>query len=354
MDIPRPLRAFVILLMAAAAASCSGGGAGGDDARPTDDASLLSARDLATVARADLATGVPVQGTLAPAVEVNIVAPFPELLEAVLVKEGEAVRRGQVLARFRTTAIGPAAASAEAHRLAAAADYQRMKNLLEEGAVAPRDVENAEAQLKAAEAADALARKHLDEAVVTAPLDGVVAHRFVQGGDRVGDGDPLFRLVNTDELEFEASVPTGALGSVHPGAPVALTISGITGFLVEGRIARVNATVDPATRQVKVYVAVPNHDHRLAGDMFATGRIVREEAKGVLALPSPAVRTEAGGTPFAWVVTKGRIEKRALTIGLRDELRELVEVKGGVADGDSVIVSPVEGLRPGRVVEIMG
>jgi RND family efflux transporter MFP subunit len=352
MDTPRPLRAFAILLMAAAAASCSGGGRG--DAEQADDASLLGAHDLTTVARADLATGVPVQGTLAPAVEVNIVAPFPELLEAVVVKEGEAVRRGQVLARFRTTAIGPAAASAEAQLRAAAADYQRMKNLLEEGAVAPRDLESAEAQLRAAEAAEALAKKHLDEAVVTASLDGVVAHRYVQGGDRVGDGDPLFRLVNTDELEFEASVPTGALGSVHPGAPVALTISGIAGLVVEGRVARVNATVDPATRQVQVYVAVPNRDHRLAGDMFATGRIVREEAKAVLALPSAAIRTEVGSTPFAWVVTKGRIDKRSLTIGLRDELRELVEVKGGVADGDSVIVSPIEGLRAGQPVEITG
>ncbi len=142
------------------------------------------------VVRRDIATGVPVQGTLRPLADVNLLAPFPDVIEEVLVKEGQAVQRGQVLARMRMTSVTPAAASAEAQRRIAAADCRRMQNLLKEGAVAERDVENAEAQLKAAEAAAAVGRKRLDEATVRAPFAGVVAERFLQSGDRVGDGDP--------------------------------------------------------------------------------------------------------------------------------------------------------------------
>jgi RND family efflux transporter MFP subunit len=315
------------------------------------ESALLSSRDLATVARADLATGLPVQGTLEPSVDVQVIAPYPEVLDAVLVKEGQAVGKGQVLARFRMESIEPAAAGAEAQRRTAAADYARMKNLLAEGAVAPRDLETAEAGLRAAEAQAAQAKQLLDDATVRAPFDGVIAQRLVHSGDRVADGALLFRLVNTAELEFAATVPTEALGSVRPGAPVALTVSGLDGVVIPGRVARVNSTVDPATRQVKVYVTVPNGDHRLAGDLFASGRIVLNEAKRVLAVPAAGVRRDAGGD-LVWVIANGKAEQRRVTTGVRDEIRELVEIKSGLKEGERAVVSPIEGLTPGQAVQV--
>lgn len=341
-------------LLAMMVAGCGGGGARRDAASKAPDEVLLSSRDLGTATRADLATGVPVQGTLQPAVDVNIVTPYPELIEAVLVKEGQAVRRGQVLARLRVASAAPAAASAESQRRVAAADYERMRNLLQEGAVAQRDVDVAEAQLRAAEAGAAVARKKLDDATVVAPYDGVIAIRYVQGGDRVGDGDQLFRLVDTSELEFAASVPTEALKGIEPGAPADLTVSGTGAATVSGRVARVNATVDAATRQVKVYVNVPNRDHRLAGDMFASGRITLDAVKGALAIPGPALRKDPVGASFVWVVNGARLEKRSVTVGVRDEIRDLTEVKGGLREGERVIVSPIEGLVPGQAVRVAG
>lgn len=353
METRRAMRAVAILLAAAALAGCGNSAARRDGARD-ESVARLAQRDVATATRADLATGVAVQGVLEPAVDVRIVAPFPEVLDEVLVKEGQAVGRGQVLARFRTTAMAPAAASAEAARRVAAADHTRMQNLFREGAVSQRDLDAAEAQLRAAEAQAALAKKYLDDATVTAPVAGVIARRHVQSGDRVGDGDPLFRLVDTGELEFEANVPTEALGGVRPGAPVALTVSGLGGTTVAGRVARINTTVDQATRQVKVYVAVPNRDRRLAGDMFASGRIVLREAAGVVAVPGAAVQPANGSGLVAWVIRDGKVERRAVTAGMRDERRELVEITSGLAAGETVIVSPMEDLTPGQRVEIAG
>ncbi len=345
---------IAIALVSAMLVGCGGVGTRQKAASRTPEDVLLSSRDLAAVVRTDLATGVPVQGTLKPAVDVNIMTPYPELIDAVLVKEGQTVRRGQVLARMRAATIEPAATSAEAQRRVAAAEYERMSNLYKEGAVAQRDVEHAEAQLRAAEAGATTAKKLLEDATVAAPVDGVIAKRFVQGGDRVGDGDQLFRLVNTSELEFAASVPTEALGGVQPGAPVVLAVSGLEGRVVAGRVARINATVDAATRQVKVYVAVPNRDRRLAGDMFASGRIMLDVVKGALAVPSAALRKDRGGSTFAWVSAGGRLEKRPVTAGVRDEMRDLAEVKSGLREGELTVVSPIEGIVPGQVVRVVG
>lgn len=348
------LTAAAVAMLSLPLAGCNGAGANRGTTSKADTEVLLSNGDLAAVARADLAAGVPVQGTLKPAVDVSIVAPYPELIEAVLVKEGQAVRRGQLLARFRTSSSELAATSAESQRRVAAAEFDRMRNLFREGAVAQRDVDLAEAQLHAAEAAAAAANKALDDATVGAPDDGVIATRFVQAGDRVGDGDPLFRLVNTSELEFAASVPTEALDRIRPGDVVSLSVSGVDGATVAGRIARVNAAVDAATRQVKVYVNVPNRDRRLAGDMFASGRILLDVVKGAVSVPAGAVRKGEGGAAYAWVVSAGRLEKRPVTTGVHDEVQDLVEVKGGLREGDRVIASPIEGLVAGQAVRVAG
>jgi len=131
-------------------------------------------------------------------------------------------------------------------------------------------------------------------------------------------------------------------------------VRGLEGGAVAGRVARVNATVDAATRQVKIYVNVPNRDHRLAGDMFASGRIMLNTVKGALAAPGAAVRKDPDGSTFVWVVNGGKLEKRPVTAGVRDEAQDLAEVKSGLREGERVIVSPIEGLVPGQAVRVGG
>jgi membrane fusion protein, multidrug efflux system len=346
----------VVLAALVVVASTPGGtGAprGASVPRDTGRVAVLGPSDVATAARADLVAGVPVSGTLEPAVDIRLKAPIDEVLEAVLVKEGEAVRAGQVLARFRGGVLEAQAASAEAQRRLAAADYERMRNLLAEGAVAPRDAENAEVALRAAEAVAVQARKRGEDAVVRAPLAGVIAERVVETGDRVKDGDPLFRLVNTAELEFAAMVPSEYASRVRRGAPVALAVTGGSSEPVSGRIARVNATVDAATRQVKVYVRVANAARRLVGGLFATGRVVVTQVSGAVAVPRAALRADGAGQ-YVLVITGGRVERRGIVTGVMDEQTGLVEVRTGLASGERVIVGPAEGISPGQRVEVAG
>ncbi len=315
---------------------------------------VLGASDVARAARADLIAGLPVSGTLKPSLSIRIAAPIAEVVEAVLVKEGEAVRQGQALARFRASALAPAALSAQAERRLAASDYERMQNLFKEGAVAQRDVENAEVTLRASEAREAEARKRLEETVVRAPVSGVISQRGVDSGDRVKDGDLLFQLVNTIELEFEATVPSEYVADVRQGAPVVLAVTGVTDPGLAGRVARVNATVDAATRQVKVYVTVPNRAGRLVGGLFASGRVVLRQIKGAVAIPATAVRSDASGKTYVLVVEGGRIARREVAVGATDEQASLVEIRTGLSGGETVIAGPASGLVPGQAVTIAG
>jgi RND family efflux transporter MFP subunit len=350
------IRSLLPLLLIAALPLLAGCGHQAES-KPNGDAApaeaLLAPSDVAVARTTDLLAGLPVSGTLEPSVEVSLTAPFPELVEQVLVREGQPVAKGQVLARMRTTTVAPSAASAEAQLTSAAADYERSKNLFAAGAVAQRDVDAAEAQWRAAQANAAQATKSMRDAVVRAPVAGVISKRHVQSGDRVGDGDPMFNLVNTRELEFAAMVPSEYVGGVRVGAPVRLEVTGFNG-IVDGRIARVNASADEATRQVRVYVVVPNPGGRLVGGLFASGKLVTEETRGAVAVPSAAVRGGSGAESFVMAVRGGRLERRVVRAGLRDEKQDLVQLLTGVAPGDTVLVGPIEGLEPGQPARVTG
>lgn len=326
--------------------------ASGATAPATGGEALLAPSDIAQARRTDLAAGVPVSGTLAPGLEARVTSPFEDVLERVVVREGQRVAKGEVLARFRLAAVEADAASARARLKSAQADHERMRNLFQEGAVSERDVESAEAGWRAAQAAEAVAARRLSDAVVRAPFAGTIATRSVQTGDRVGAGDPLFVIADTRELEFEATVPSEYVAMVRPGAAVRLDVTGASGE-IDGRVARVNSTADPATRQVKVYVRVPNAGGRLVGGLFASGQVLTRQARSALAVPSAAVREE-GGRPWAYVVAGGRLARRELRTGVRDESHDLVEVLEGLAAGDTVVTGTLAGLGEGQTVRVTG
>ena len=353
--IPFPIPALVLVVGVTATLAGCGGGAPEPPAtgRAAADTVLLASGDLAPVTRADLTAGVPVSGTLAADWEARITSPFDDVVEQVLVREGESVREGQVLARFRDDLVSANAASAKARLKSAAADHERQRNLLAEGAVSQRDVEAAEAMWRAALAEDAAASKRLADATVRAPGAGVVTTRRVQAGSRVGTGDLLFVVSNTSRLEFEANVPSEYVSRLRPGATVRLTVTGFDDGAIAGRISRVNAQADPATRQVKVYVSVPNPSGRLVGGLFASGSVVTREVRRALALPAAAFRRDDDST-HVWVLADGRLTRRTVRAGLRDEARDLVEALSGVAEGERAGTGPVEGFVEGRPARVTG
>ncbi len=349
---PRTIRAarplFALALVAIALAGCAKHETPGDGA---ETPALLADTDVARAVRTDLAAGLPVSGTLTPAIDVRISAPLGEIVESVAVREGQAVRQGQELARFRATSLAPAAAGAAAELKAAQAEYDRAQNLFKAGAMSRRDVESAEARWKSAEANAAQATKTYGDAVVRAPVAGVIAEKVIEAGDRPGVGDPMFRLVNTSGLEFEATVPSEYVTRVRVGAPVALTLSGFGPGAITGTVARVNATADPATRQVKVYVRVPNPRGTLVGGLYAQGVIVTGAAHDALAVPDAAVRAQ-GDSAFVWTIETGRLTRHAVRAGLRDADRGLTEIVSGLDEGATVVTGAVAGLAPGQRVSV--
>ena len=191
-----------------------------------------------------------------------------------------------------------------------------------------------------------LARNALRDAVATSPLAGQVAKRHVQPGEKVAFDSPLVTIVDLTEMELQAAVPAVDVPELAIGKAVELTIDGFGERRFSGRVERINPSAEPGTRAILVYVGIPNADGALRGGMFATGRIALAASAPVATLPATAVRTE-GGQTFVWTVEGGKLVKRGVVTGRRDDAAGRIEVKTALPPGVPVLAARFDNLKDG-------
>jgi RND family efflux transporter MFP subunit len=178
----------------------------------------------------------------------------------------------------------------------------------------------------------------------------VVSARPADVGDVVQLGTSLVTVVDPGSMRLEAAVPAERLREIKVGAPVNFTVNGYAGQLFAGQVERINPTVDPATRQVRLYVRIPNAGRALVAGLFAEGRVAAVTRSGVV-VPRAAVDAR-GLRPTVTVLKDGRIHKMEVELGLEDAATERVEILKGVAPGDTVVLGAAQGITentPARV-----
>jgi len=127
-------------------------------------------------------------------------------------------------------------------------------------------------------------------------------------------------------------------------------VRGYPGQTFAGRIERISPMAEPVTRQVPIFVTIPNAQGRLVAGLFAEGRVV-QEVKRTLVVPLTAIN-ERTATPWVLRVRDGKTEKVEVTLGLRDAQTERVEIAAGVSEGDVLLVGAAQGMTPGTPVKV--
>ncbi len=316
--------------------------------------------DIAVVVAQSLSQGISVSGSLTPVTQATVKSTLGGEVRRVLVREGEAVRVGAVLAEIDGTEVRTrldAALADQAERRArldiATRNRDTNQGLLKQNFISQSAFDQLQSAYQASQAAvqwaDAqvkLARQAAADTLVRAPMSGTVARRVVNGGERVGVDAPLLQLVDLSRLELEATVPVSDVARITVGQVVHFLVDGFGERQFEGKIARINPLAETGTRAVKLFVTVPNGDASLRGGMFAQGVVTVSQFSAVPVLPMSAVFEEAGQT-YAFSVEGGKLAKRALKLGLKDESKGLVEVVEGLTEGIPVVRIRMNGLKSG-------
>ncbi|MEO5569001.1 MAG: efflux RND transporter periplasmic adaptor subunit [Gemmatimonadaceae bacterium] len=356
----------LFLLALAASAACTRT----DDAASADSAAapsiVLSALDIATVESRTIGAAVLVSGNLDPADVVVVKAQIPGTITGLRVDRGSAVTRGQVLAVIEAQGIRSQAAGADAQLASARAQLsvaqQRLeasKKMFDAGAIssieyrtAQANVDAAEAQVAAARAGAAGANESAARATIMAPITGVVSDRKVNGGEAVNPGADLFTIVDASTLELAGQVGVTEAARVRAGQPVSFTLDGYAAQVFRGSVARVDPTADRATRQVGVFVILPNPGRRIVGGQYARGRIETGGTTSSVVVPEAAITSRIADSATVFVLNGNRVARRPIVLGARDDASGMTAVLSGLRVGERVLLNPSSDVGDGTTVSV--
>jgi membrane fusion protein (multidrug efflux system) len=319
----------------------------------------FAATDLAYVEPSALTRWLPLSGTLQPLNQSTVKAKVSGEIRQVNVREGESVKAGQLIVRFdaadleaRLTERIGALESSRAQLALAEKTREQNRQLLKQKFISQTAYDAAESNLsvsqgtlKSNEAQVQLARNALRDAMVSAPLSGIVAKRHVQPGEKVPFDAPLVTIVDLREMELQAMVPANDIPELRQDMKVNLAIDGYGERRFTGTIDRINPTTEPGTRAILVFIRIPNPDGALRGGMFGTGKVTLAAGAPVPTLPTIAVRTEAGQN-FVWTIEDGKLARRIVTVGKRDDAAGRTEIKT-VLPRVPILAAPFDNLKIG-------
>lgn len=299
---------------------------------------------------------------------------IPGTVSVLRVREGDRVRKGQLLAQLdaqenQATAAVATAGIDEARRgldeavsrkKLADTTFDRYSNLLKEQAVsrqefdvkqsekevAAQGVARAESRLKQAQAGARAATTMSDYTRIISPISGIIASKQADLGASVFPGQPLMTVEDDGSFQLELALPENVANRVKPGSPLQVTLDAI-GSTFAARIAEIVPTADPASR---TFVAkIDLNQKGLKSGMFGRGAVSLGTSTNGITVPKKAV-VERGALSMVWTLDKGNIARmRIVKVGRGTG--ERVEVLSGLSEGDRVVVFGAEKVTEGARVE---
>ncbi len=335
--------------------------------------------ELAATTRAPLNEKIVVVGNLIGAVTVDVVPKVSGRLQAVHVRLGDPVRKGQVLAKVEDSELRDQVRQAEASFKVAEAtirqreadlnlsktNLERSRSLFERNLIPRQTLDDTEAQHQAALAQLDLARAQFEQSkarleelrinlsntVIASPVDGFVGRRHVDPGAFVSQNVPVASVVDIHLVRLVVNLVEKDLRRVSAGMPTEVSVDAFPGETFKGTVARVAPVLDPATRTAEMEVEVKNPDFRLKPGMYARVQITVDHRERALVVPRNAI-VDLEGKRGVFLAADSRAQFRPVQTGLQDA--ELVEIVAGLTDGDKVITTGAAGLKDGDVIVLAG
>lgn len=325
--------------------------------------------DTAAVAPANIMNSITATGTIEPVTSVTVGTQVSGIVSKLFVDYNSVVKKGQVIAELDKTNLMSQLNTAKTQLATAqsqlnyqTANYKRYKTLFEKGLVAADDFDNAklsytQAKEQVASAKEEVqrAQTNLGYATITSPIDGVVLSKSVEEGQTVAASfstPELFTIAqDLTNMQVVADVDEADIGDVKEGERVTFTVDAYPDDTFEGEVKQVRqeATTTNNVVTYEVVISAPNADLKLKPGLTANVTIYTAERKGVLSVPSKALRFTpqketvgkmkivdvANAKNKVWTIDGNSIVAHKVNIGMTDGTN--TQIVGGIAEGTKVI-----------------
>jgi membrane fusion protein, multidrug efflux system len=338
-----------------------------------DSTTVVQAKLVAvtTLATQNFAHYIDLRGEVS-AEDISYIAPrgMGGQVKALYIKQGDVVRRGQVVLKLDDAIASQQVASARQQtegvkvQLELAKDlYKRQKNLWEQGIGtevqllnAKNAVDGLENQLKLANEGIKLAQEQLNQSTVISDVSGVAdivnikVGEMFQGATAAG---PQIRIVNNSRLKAVVQVPENYIASIKKGTPVVIEVTDVNKTF-NSTISFVGQTINSSSRAITAEAKIPS-DPSLKPNQLATVKIRDYSASNALVIPMTTIQNdEKGKYVFVMVSEKGKqiAKKKMITVG--EIYGEQIEVKSGLNAGEVLITQGYQGIYDGQTVTTQG
>jgi RND family efflux transporter MFP subunit len=369
MNTPHIAKKLVVTALAAAvvlAAACS------KDAAKTPGDQTFGAAPVKVfkAARERITEKITYTGTLEALNKINITPETGGKISRIYVEPGDRVAKGQLLAELETESVRLQLKQAQAGVAVAEASYadaqrnkERMDRLIKESAVSEQQREKiqlafdaAAAQLEQARAALNLAQHALDVSIMKAPFAGVVASKNAEVGDVInpmmggaygGGAGGVVTLMDYTKIKLAVAVSSEDIGRIRKGQEAILRIGALPGREFRGVVRVVNLTADAQNKKFGVEVYVDNPDASLRPGTFGDLVFEVQSHENALVVPQTAILENT----YVYVAEGGKAVRKNVTLGIQNTT--MVEILGGLSDGEAVIVEGNYGLEEGSPIQIL-
>lgn len=296
------------------------------------------------------------QGNVKTKQNVLIYPEMPGTLERVFVKEGQRVKKGQILAKIDDGGMAQQVAQIEATTALAKTTYERQKRLWDQKIGSEIQFLQAKTQYTAQKNTLAQLKKQLAKSTVRAPFSGIIDEVIKDQGNVVSPGpaSEIFRIVNLVNMYIEADVPESYITNVTKGKDVAIEFP-VLGKTINTKVRQTGNFINPSNRTFKIEIGVPNQDKNIKPNLTAKLKINDYTSAEAILIPQSIISENANGEQYVYViknikndigVAKQTVVKTGKTQG------DIIEILEGVSVGDQLIEAGARTVKDGQEVKI--
>ncbi|MCJ7594883.1 MAG: efflux RND transporter periplasmic adaptor subunit [Desulfobacterales bacterium] len=281
--------------------------------------------------------------------DVRVPADTGGLVDWIGPREGDAVRKGELLAKIDVSTLKANLDKAEAAAKLADELYQRRKTLFEGKILTKEDLDRSQTERTLAYGNLKQAQVEYERGSPVAPISGFVNHLYVDEGEFIERGKPMLDLVNVDKIKVNANVPELDVKYLKVGQKTTVRMDAFPDRKIQGVVDFVAYKADPATKTFLVKVIVDNQDHAIRPGMIARVAFLRQVIPDALTAPLFAL-TDKGGERLLFVEKEGVVQARSVSIGIIEGDR--IQITKGLNPGDHLIVAGQSEVEEGMRVRV--
>ena len=281
---------------------------------------------------------------------VEIRAEIDGVLKEILFEEGQAIEKGDTIARLESDKLTAELAEAQANLVEAETTYKRNSKLLEDQLIPTADYDLAAARYESAKAIATRRQQQLGDTSITAPFSGILGARNISPGQVITRHSMVTRLIDLDSMKVELDIPERFLNQLKLGQTIELQVAAFDQQTFDGTVFFIAPAIDPNTRTALVKASLPNPNRKLKPGMFANLELTLRTRENALVIPETAVLQVTPNNRAKVYLATGdnTAELRVVQLGVRMAGR--IEVTDGLEKGDRIIVEGTQKIGPGSPI----